>query len=129
LFAILFLPLACDDNDDSTDCSYVKSMAAPSACYDAKAGLTLTASGTETEGKDYLWQVWALKKKTDGISSADAKTNYGSLEFTLNDAELVDQEQVIARITTNCHGNLMYSLYFKFSKVTTGNCTTWSPEE
>ena len=128
LSAILFLSPGCDDDNDS-HCHYVKSIEAPSGCYDPKVGLTLTASGTETEGKSYLWQIWVLKEKTDGISESDAKTTQGGLVMTLKDTQLLDNEQVVARINTNCNGELMYSMYFKFLKVTTGSCATWLPEE
>ena len=127
LSPILFFSPGCDDDNDK-HCTYPKSIEELSGCYDPTLGLTLTASGTEAEGKNYLWALWVLKEKTDGISESDAKTTYGGLAITLKDTQLLDNEQVVARIAVNCEGEELKSMYFKFFKEKTGSCFTWIPE-
>ena len=119
----------CQDCVDSK-CRFASIITAQSGCYDAGQGLVLTATGNAPDLSYQTWTVYVLKDSTNGWTPTDIEINeYRNGNITIPDSILLDNQQVVAGVTTWCDGTYYDSMYFHFSRVTSNNCTTWIRQE
>ena len=115
----------CQDCVDSK-CRFANIITAQSGCYDAEKGLVLTATGNAPDLSYQIWTVYVLKDTTNGWTPTDININeYRNGNITIPDSILLENQQVVAGVSTWCNGSYYDSMYFHFSRVASNNCTTW----
>lgn len=120
----------CCQDCVNNKCIFADSITVQSSCYDSEQGLVLSATGNDEAHSDQTWTVYVLKDTTDGWTPADIKINeYRNGNITIPDSILLDNQQIIARVMTYCDGADFYSIYFRFFRITSNNCTTWTKSD
>ena len=126
LIVILSGCLACED-DANTTCKFADLISVQSGCYDSQQGLVLSATGDEGTQSEFKWEIHVLKDTTIGWTPADVTINeVGSADFTIPGDILLANQQVVANVMTKCGDESLSSIYFRFFKITSNNCSVWT---